>query len=289
MSGTIESTIESPFEFYNQILFYNGIKLIEESFYFQNPYTEGYKFYNEIGNFTGWIKTLPDSVDVLNLSTYFVKALKVNSAESLNLLEGKIESLDNPYKKDFLKNQLDHIQSFHLKISKSKDLKYSNVIEEELEILVKDIFFKFNSLQVRHKLFDKINAPKKLISSFFQCKEYPLEFYSKLYDLTSNLLLIDETETFEEDFITILTSSNPENDLCQIQFTKNNYVISYYLRKLEPFFDNLNFNTIELSKSFYNKQNKLLTASDLSASLSRGKDKALATKKSIDNALLSLI
>ena len=287
MLGITESTTESPLEFFNQLLFFDGLKLVIGSFHTENTFTKGYKFINEENrefSFTAWVNK-DDITDIVDSDKFFKKVLKFNAINSLHLLSEKLEKLQDEEKKLFVVKQLNEINSYLLKIKKTEKIQNEEFIQEELIHLVKEIYFKFNSLQIRHKLFDTIISPRTPANSYFHCKEFPRSFYKKLFDITSNLLLIDDTETSEDDFINILTTNNPLLINSKIQFTKNNYLVSYFLRAIEPFFENLNFTSVESSKCFYNKQNKLLNEGDLSTALSRGKDKNLSDKAAIEETL----
>lgn len=289
MLGLKESTIESPFEFYNQLLYYDGIKIVHNNFYQDNQFTKGYRFIQEENSefsFIAWINN-EDITDIVDSDRFFKKVINSNTFFSLQLLNEKTEKLQDDERKIFIIKQLNELNSFLLKL-KSIKTDYNQectVINEELINVIKNIFFKYNSLQIGHKLFDTIVNPRNTANSFFHCKDYPMSFYKKLYDITKNLLLIDDTETSEDDFINVFTSSNPFALNSKIQFTKNNNLVSYFLRKIQPFFENLNFTSVEISKCFYNKQNKLLTATDLSTALSRGQKKQLFEKDNIDESL----
>lgn len=274
MLGITESTTESPLEFFNQLLFFDGLKLVLISFYTENEFTQGYRFINvEDSNsiLTAWVKK-DDISEMIQIEHYLVKVLKFNTKLAFDSLNKSIVKMEEIEAKKFLIHQLNLLDSLIVKYDTDENNTYPE-IRTELISIISDIKIRYSHYQLTHKAFRKLTNNPDSVFSFFQVKsEIAVSFFEKLYDVAITLDLIDDVETSEDLFIEVFTSSKPEPE-SKIHFIKPNAKVAFFLKEIESFFENFNSTTIEKSKSFLNKQGKVLTSTDLYTALSRNKDK----------------
>jgi hypothetical protein len=274
MLGITESTTESPLEFFNQLLFFDGLKLVLKSFYTENAFTHGYRFLNvENSNsiFTAWVKN-DDITNMIHIERYLEKVLKLNSKLAFDSLNKSLAKMEELEAKKFLIHQLNLLYSLIVKYDTDENNTHPE-IRTELISIISDINIRFSHYNLTHKAFRKLTNNHDSVFSFFQVKsEITASFFEKLYDVATSLDLIDDVETSEDLFIEVFTSAKPEPE-SKIKFIKPNLPIAFFLKEIEPFFDNFNSRTIEKSRSFLNKQGKVLTSTDLYTALSRNKDK----------------
>ena len=179
---------------------------------------------------------------------------------------------------------LDELATIISKVEIRKDELYFNIVYQELLDLTGDMKLRFGPKIKSHTLFNKMKLINSSLS-YFQCKDLPYSFFADLYDTTYKLDLIDDVLVSEDNFKNTFTSPEPKN---KILFSKANTIVAFYLKAIEPFFDNLNAGTIETSNCFVNKQGKKLNSTDLYTSLSRGKKKNASYKHKINQAIQSL-
>lgn len=286
MLGITESTTESPLEFFNQLLFFDGLKLVLGSFYTENSFTKGYKFINEENReftFTAWVHK-DDISDMIHIENYLARVLKFNTKLAFDSLNKSLVKMEEMEAKKFLIHQLNLLYSLIVKYDTDENNTYPE-IRTELISIISDINIRYSHYQLTHKAFRKLTNNPDSIFSFFQVKsEIGISFFEKLYDLATSLDLIDDVETSEELFIEVLTSAKPE-PTSKIKFIKPNLPIAFFLKEIEPFFDNLNSITIEKSKSFLNKNDTVLTSSNLYKTLSINKDKQTTYLTKLQNEI----
>lgn len=274
MLGITESTTESPLEFFNQLLFFDGLKLVIGSFYTENSFTKGYKFINEENNefsFTAWVNK-DDFSDMIHIENYLAKVLRFNTKLAFDLFDKSLVKMEEVEAKKFLTHQLNLLYSLIVKYDSNENIAYPE-IRTELISIISDINIRYSHYQLTHKAFSKLTTSSDGIFSFFQVKsEIPLSFFQKLYDVAISLDLIDDVEISEDLFIEVFTTAKPEPE-SKIHFIKPNAKVAFFLKEIESFFENFNSTTIEKSRSFLNKQGKVLTSTDLYTALSRNKDK----------------
>ena len=274
MLGITESTIESPLEFFNQLLFFNGLELVINSFYTENSFTHGYKFINEENcefSFTAWVNK-DDLSDMIQIENYLALVLRFNTKIAFDAFDKSLVKMEEMEAKKFLTHQLNLLYSFIVKYDTDENNTHPE-IRTELISIISDINIRFSHYQLTHKAFRKITTNPDSVFSFFQVKsEITASFFEKLYDVAIGLNLIDDVETSEDLFIEVFTSAKPEPE-SKIQFIKTNAKVAFFLKEIEFFFDNFNSITIEKSRSFLNKQGKVLTSTDLYTALSRNKNK----------------
>lgn len=275
-----------PFKFYEDLIFHNGIKNIHDSFYIQTIYTSDYKFIQELNSefiFEAWLNK-DDISDQIDIEHYIVKVLKFNNKQAFETLSKSIIKMDETEAKRFLILQLNLLNSLVEKF----DTDMSNVypeIRNDLISIISDINIRYSHYQLSHKAFRKLTNNPDSVFSFFQVKsEITTSFFEKLYDVAISLDLIDDVETSEDLFIEVFTSAKPKQT-SKIKFIKPNLPIAFFLKEIEPFFDNFNSKTIEKSKSFLNKHNTVLTSSNLYTTLCRKKDKNSPILNRIQNEI----
>ena len=213
-------------------------------------------------------------ITIINRDDFFKKYLETNKQDIYDYLE--CNEGDQNFQVILVK-VYDDLNTYIKKLE-AIETKFNETIKHHLIALVEDFRIKFPIVQI-HKIFKHLNDSSGFIS-FFQYKDLKASFFEDLYEVTCKLNLIDDIAVLEETFYDVLTSSKP-NPQQKIFFIKKNHLIAYYLKEIEPFFNNLNPVTIEQSKCFFNKQGKQLTSTDLYASLSRNKDKDLDLLKKI--------
>lgn len=266
-------TIESPFKFYEDLIFNKECSNLSDAFYVETIYTKGYNLVIERNKefwFEAWLNK-QDISEMIHYEQYLNKVLKYNTKQALELLDELVLKLDEPVAKKFLNIQFNLLNSLIEKYD--EDMNDCNPeVRTELISIISDINIKYSHYQLTHKALRKLTHRRDNIFSFFQIKsELKSSFFEKLYDVTiTPLNLIDDIEISEEVFIEVFTSPKP---LSKIQFIKPNATIAFFLKEIEPFFENFNSTTIEKSSSFLNKQGKVLTSTDLYTALSRNKDK----------------
>lgn len=214
------------------------------------------------------------------------KYLGFNLKSQRKILYLDIRSLTQTNNENELKKFLDEFLSIYLKVETLQNIYYFTIILAELKLIIEDVKIQFKNKIENHPIFNKIRVVE-YSNNYFECKDLPFSFFEKLYDTTYELDLIDDVVISQQDFIDVFTSEEPSKTAL-IKFIKSNLIVAYYLKGIEPFFNNLNGVTIEKSKCFLNKQNKPLTATDLYAALSRGKDKNIDYYNRIDSRISKL-
>lgn len=265
-------TNESPFKFYEDLIFNEEYSKFSDAFYIETIYTKGYKLVLERTKevwFEAWLNKL-DITDMIHYEHYLKKVLKYNSKDAFEKLAVSLSKFNDDKAILFLKQQLNILYSLIRKLDEKENYQE---LKEELLLIVSDIDIRYSSFQITHKVFKKITNEIESIYSIFQLKDgIKRSFFEKLYDATITLDLIDDVVIREELFIEVFTSPKPDPS-SKIQFTKPNSTVALYLKEIEPFFDNFNSTSIEKSKNFLNKQGKIITSTDLYTAISRNKDK----------------
>ncbi|MHB1107917.1 MAG: hypothetical protein ACYCZ2_16300 [Lutibacter sp.] len=263
-----------PFKFFEDLIFNNSINSVLDLFYTQTIITENYNLIIERNKdfiFESWIGK-NDTSDLINYNKHFKLVLNYNTKKSFECLDNYLKNLEESKKKIFLNVQLNLMFSCINKIE-SEDLNdFKVVVLNTLFTIVSDIQLKFSHLISYHKVFIKTIDNSTNINSIFQPKpEIKRSFFKKLYNLSIDLDLIDDTIVYEDVFLDVFTSAKPQKD-SKIIFIKSNPLAAHFLKEIEIFFNNFNAVTIEKSECFVNKQNKVLKSTDLYAALSRGKE-----------------
>lgn len=256
------------------ILFFNGIQEVLNTFLANAELmSNGYDYIKEYDYYLKDEMIIDAEnpvfqITIINRDDFLKKYLETNKQDIYNYLECNEGDQNFP---DILVKVYDDLNTY-IKKSEKIETKFNETIKHHLIALVEDFKIKFPIVQI-HKIFKHLNDSSGFIS-FFQYKDLKASFFEDLYEVTCKLDLIDDVAVLEETFYEVLTSSKP-NPEQKIFFIKKNHLTAYYLKEIEPFFNNLNPVTIELSKCFFNKQGKQLTSTDLYTSLSRNKGKDL--------------
>ena len=265
-------TIESPFLFFEDLVFNESYAKLSDAFYIETIFTKDYKLEierNEKFWFEAWLNK-QDISDMIHYENYLNVVLKYNYEDAFENLNYSISKLNDEDTTIFLKKQLNILNSL---IKKLAELDKHQEIKATLLQIISDIDKKYSHLNITHPIFKKLDRETENIFSLFQLKDgIKRSFFEKLYDASIALDLIDDIEIREDDFIEVFISPNPIS-IGKIKFTKPNATVAIFLKELEFFFENFNATTIEKSKNFLNKQGKALTSTDLYTALSRNKDK----------------
>lgn len=258
----------NPFQFYYNIAFneeleiilssyYNNKELLDDGFEFLKEYN--YYFKDEI-IIDGDNPTF--AISIVKKTDYFRQKLKEEKLNCYKVLSGD---------KDELINYFNKLNSIFIKIEGLETNEFTEILIEHLKEIIIDLKIQYSYLVGHHNLFNRIRQVNEIMS-FFQCKELPYSFFKDLYNKTLELDLVDDIVTTEQVFIDVFVTDFHDGNN-EIVFIKSNYIIAYYLKEIECFFNNFNAITIEKSKAFFNKQNKPLRSNDLYTALSRGKGK----------------
>lgn len=125
------------------------------------------------------------------------------------------------------------------------------------------------------------HLPEQLLSFGYQGEIQKLRsLIQKLEE--EEIDLINDVKTPIQDFIDIMTATDLSLVDKSIYFSCQTRQAAYILRKMEPWFDNLDFTTIGKSKRFFskaNKTNKAINDNLLSSSLSESRYKSPPKKK----------
>ncbi|HFG0566268.1 hypothetical protein [Flavobacterium psychrophilum] len=265
-------TIESPFFFFEDLIFNGSYTKLVDAFYIETIFTKNYKLAlerNEKFIFEAWLNK-HDISDMIHYENYLNVVLKYNYEDAFENLNYSLSKLNDEETTIFFKKQLNILNSLIKKLAESDK---NQEIKATLLQIISDIDNRFSHIHIAHPVFKNLIPETENIYSLFQLKDgIKRSFFEKLYDASIALDLIDDIEIREEDFIEVFTSPNPIST-SKIKFTKPNATVAIFLKELESFFGNFNATTIEKSKFFLNKQGKVLTSTDLFTALSRNKDK----------------
>ncbi|WP_159022251.1 hypothetical protein [Formosa sp. L2A11] len=283
----------SVLSFYFDMLFINSIQSVKDSFIGNSTlqkngysYLQEYKYYikDDMIEDNGSMPIL--LTDIITREDFLDRLLNFENISIYRTIESEMSTKQTEQdKKTYIANVYDDIQVLLKRVLKLEDADVR---------LIEDNFIKIvNNLKDRYSDFVGYhNVYKYLISesdvTFFKDKDLKYSFYAELYEMAYTLYLIDDTEIEEVDFINAFSSPNPQILENKIRFSKNNYVVAYFLESLKPFFNGFTHTAIEKSEIFLNKQNKPIKSTDIYTSLSRGKNKIEDEKSKIDTHILNL-
>nr|WP_315141947.1 DUF6617 family protein [uncultured Flavobacterium sp.] len=279
-------TFNNPLQYLEDILFTDGLNNFMSSFIANEQLiSEGYEYYQPDDNYVRFDLIEPSGskspelyCEVINRVDYLVNFLNKHKA---NLYQ-KLKTVESDPQFSAILYTFYTSLSIYLNKVSINDSKYKDVLNQHLYTIVSDLRIKYPIIE-KHKVFRIFNDASGYIS-YFQYKDLKASFFEDLYEVTYKLDLIDDAEVAEEVFYDVFTLPKPNLEL-KITFTQKNHLIAFYLKEIEPFFNNFNPVTIEQSKSFFNKQGKPLTSTDLYTSLSRNKGKDLEYLKKIKSNL----
>lgn len=133
--------------------------------------------------------------------------------------------------------------------------------------------------------------------SFFAGHNIKRNFLKRLYEKFIDHLIIDELEDYElgeQQFVEIFSSLHPEQSGYKIKFKINNIEIAYIINKLQPYFKNLNPNSIGKSECFIKNnsndplKNDLLKRGDIYTARTTMKENLLKQELKIRSDVLAL-
>lgn len=279
-----------PIQYLEEIVFFNGTDKIMSTYLGNSKlFEEGYDFHSESNTYNKFdLIEFPDSdnpimtISTINRESYFKEHLEANKKVLFNYLKSIENQIDIISK---IENIYTGLYAVLIKLQNS-ELIYKDTLETYLVTLIQDLKTLFPTKE-SHKVFRLITKQENT-NSFFQDKNLKASFFKDLYKVTYDLDLIDDVAISEESFYDVFTTPNPNAEKQKIIFNTNNHFIAFFLKEIECFFYNLNPVTIEMSKSFFNKQGKLITKTDLYTSLSRNKNKNVDTLNKITNKINEL-
>ncbi|MCC4212253.1 hypothetical protein [Leeuwenhoekiella parthenopeia] len=205
-----------------------------------------------------------------------LKLLKVHKNERLYV---------NDESNQFIDFQLERINTL---IDKSKKLPYKEILSEELHYLYSEI----EELKSKNSRIKKKPPIQPFIGNnpFFGNKsKASRKTLSKVYDVILDLEIIDEVNTTEEDFINILTDTNPILLKSGIFFIKDNYHSIFFINVLSKLFDGFTNSKIAKSQSFYSKGKVAFTQRSLDKYNTLLKQRSTKKYQYIENALKDII
>ena len=269
------------------LLFLDGIdKLMSEYLNNKDLVSKGYSYFEQSGYYMKLDLIESDSnadlivSEIVDRNEFLNRFLLINRHRFYNYFKNLENQHD--YKIEISLNEYYNLLSNYYKKAINTDKNYFSIIGNEIKTIVNDMRIQFPIIK-NHMVFKILNKINDGIS-LFQPKDIKATFFEELYSTTYKLDLIDDVIVSEDIFYDVFTSSKP-NDESKIFFIKKNSLIAYYLKEIEPFFNNFNPVTIDKSKCFYNKQGKLINSADLYTSLSRGNEKDEIYFKKISNAI----
>lgn len=267
----------SILQFYHDLVFHNGIEVLFASF-IKNPdlIANGFEYLQE---YDYYIKDemINDSEDakfeitIINRDKFFENSI---IKQTFILYQGISDNLIELPESEKSKLLIDYYHQLDIITVKLETLEGDliSIVKNEILKIIGDLKIKYQNIVEYHSVFRKLIIKTESVMSIFQSKPIvPYRFFGKLYDTASNLYLIDDVEISEEMFVDVFTSANPEPH-SKIIFYKSNFIVAFFLKEIEPFFENFNAVSIEKSKLFLNKQGKPLKSNDLYVALSRNKD-----------------
>lgn len=267
-------TLKDRLKYLDDLLFSDGIKQLEVSFYGNKELLEhGFDYHRDQDNYVKF-----DLVELENSESSDIVATIINRDDFYELYLKKNQNLLYKYLQniegsgnfsDDLGELYNYLNSCFKKAT-ILDGTFKDLISSYLTLIVQDLKIKYPIIE-SHRVFRVLNKRNGFLS-FFQYKDLKASFFEDLYELTYKLDLIDDVEVLEETFYEVFTASAPNPEL-KIVFNSKNHLIAFYLKEIELFFNNLNPVTIERSGCFYNKQGKKLKSTDLYTALSRNKEK----------------
>jgi len=262
MNTNINSSQTRPLRDIEHFLKKESFEAYEKGF-FDNPINPSFKSNRE----EGYIYYLKDNY--FNDEQPFVKLffneeleknLLLQANISMSLINEKKDEIENTEKNanvyidrqlikvDEIKNSIKHFETYQPIIFNVLDKLKSNLLnllEEEQK----------TTPSIKIKLYGK---------SFFDLKkDIKLRHLKKLYQITSELDIIDEDVVTEDEFIKVITLPKLPSENYKIIFNKNNIITVYYINIISSFFNDLKPRAIHKSQSFFNKQRKVLNENDI--------------------------
>lgn len=288
--------VNEHLQYFEPLFFGRGVEAILDS-YIKNEKLIGlgYEYIPQHGGYfkEEMIYDGPDAefyMDCINKDDFFTSELK-DLQETLfrNLEKEKVNMPEDSFK-NFLSQVYDKllIYSKRAKENKTEDelMVYWQKIYMTCNSMSEDFKLNYSALIPEHPFYNFFLKRQKTVYAFFSPNDrLKSSFFKDLYELSYELNLIDDGEINEVDFIEVFTSPKPQK---KIYFIQNNYVVAYFLKQIEIFFNSMTSTSIEKSKCFFNKQGKPITKQDLYSAFKRGKGKIGHWENHIDEEIEEL-
>ena len=292
-SKQVTSDSSSLLSFYFDMLFVNSIEKVKSSFIGNSTLQKNNFSFIQNQNHYMKEEMVEDNgvtpifvTDIISKEDFLERLLNFENISIYKSVESEVSNKQTKQDKTtYLEKVYNDIQVLLKRVLKLEDTDVRLVEDKLIEIInnLKDRYSKIITYHDVHKYLIKESD-----ATFFENKDLKYSFFQDLYELAYTLYLIDDTEIEELDFIYAFTSPTPQILQNKIRFSKNNYVIAYFLESLKPFFNGFTHTAIERSEVFLNKQNKPIKSTDIYASLSRGNTKIEDDKIKIDTHILNL-
>lgn len=274
--------------FYFDMLFVNDIQFVKNSFIGNSRLQEnGYSYIQEYDYYLK-DRMVEDNgskpifvTEIISRKDFLAYLLNFENILIYRTIETEIFKLDNLVdKKEYLNNIFNDLKILFRKgtntISDSIEL-----VNDSLTELLRNLKDKYTDIISSHSVFSKLH--KDIGASYFKGLEsLKPTFFSKLFEITCLLELIDDIDIYEEDFIEAFISSKPQELSTKIKFDVTAGIVAHFFTSLKPFFKNFTSKAIQDSEVFLNKDNKPFTASGIDKARSTSKDKHLEIKAKID-------
>lgn len=277
---------------YYEIAFENALEVYQKSYLNnQDLLDKGFIYFKERDEYTlfeliGAFEDHNMSITTITREKYIIDYLnKIKKGFLKQLKNNQIQMERKDFSK-LLESKFFDLNLIFKKLNSRVDFDFQELTISHFKELIWDLKLLYQFEIEHHKLYNNI-LEINTARSYFDCKELPYSFYERLYEISYTIDIIDDVVTEEEVFIQVFITPQPNTNLI-IRFTKSNPVVAYFLNKLQEFFNGLTFIAIEKSGMFYNKQNKPLNATDLSAAKSRASKKLESEFKRIDSYFTEL-
>jgi len=248
----------SVLSFYFDMLFVNSIQEVKDSF-IGNSTLRG-NGYSYLQDHNYYIKedmveddgTMPIFVtDIIKKEEFLKRLLSFENTSIYKNIENEFSVVETKQDKiTYIHKVYDDIQVLLKRVLKLEDDEV-RLIEDILIDVINNLKDRYSSIIKYHNVFKYL--VKETDVTYFKNKDLKYSFYVDLYELAYTLYLIDDTEIEELDFVNAFTSPNPQVLENKIRFSKNNYVVAYFLEALKPFFNGFTHSAIEKSEVFLNK------------------------------------
>lgn len=283
----------TPLSFYFDMLFVSSIQVVKEGFIGNSTLQENGYSYLQDHNYYIKEEMVEDDrtkplfvTDIVKREDFLKHLLNFENTSIYKNIENEISfKLNKDDKVSYIQKVYDDIQALLKRVLKLEDEEV-RLVEDNLIEIILNLKDRYSAVIAYHDVYKYLI--KESDATFFENKDLKYSFYQDLYELAYTLYLIDDTEIEELDFISAFTSPNPQVLESKIRFSKNNNVVAYFLKSLQPFFNGFTYIAIEKSEVFLNKQNKPINSGDIYTALSRSKNKIEDEKSKIDAHILEL-
>jgi hypothetical protein len=292
-SKQVTSDSSRLLSFYFNMLFVNSIEQVKSSFIGNSTLQDNNFSFIQNQNYYMKEEMVEDNgvapifvTDIISKEDFLERLLNFENISIYKSIESEV--LNKQTKQDkatYIEKVYSDIQVLLKRVLKLEDADV-RLIEDKLIEIINNLKDRYSKIVTYHDVYKYLI--KESDATFFKNKDLKYSFYQDLYELAYTLYLIDDPEIEELDFINAFTSPTPQILQNKIRFSKNNYVVAYFLETLKPFFNGFTHIAIEKSEVFLNKQNKPIKSTDIYTSLSRGKTRIEEEKTKIDAHILNL-